>query len=332
MVIEDDNNRPNRSMLEKAWDWNHDGGGLAWREDGEVVWEKGFMDKDGSFERYFKMVQDLPVPFIAHMRIATKGGVRKEFTQPFPVSKTTNLALKGRTKGFVLFHNGTWNNWDDKALEISFKKDVEIPTGKFNDSRAIAWLTSIKGLGFMELLPTQRGVAYGPNSIEIYTGDGFVRVNGILCSNDNFVHKTRSGGGNHVHQIQDNRPMCRNNFCSRRDVDTKGWCPIHIMPVLAMPGSTGVAPAQQTPFPAPTPIPLIPMETAELIHKSGNPFAPPGAILSKGVLKSIRKAYWRMEQGGNKEMAQARKSLELISLFPVFIGWQQLITPPNGAN
>jgi hypothetical protein len=156
---------PTDKMVEQAWKRNDDGGGLAWREknkagDTIVRWHKGIE----SVEEMYDIMMKLPFPYVAHFRIASSGGIRPEFTHPYPVEPNVSVSLKGTTNGYVLFHNGDWKGWDDYMLKTAAGFGARIPRGKFNDTRAMAWLTHVVGDGFLEVLPTQKGFSSDPRT------------------------------------------------------------------------------------------------------------------------------------------------------------------------
>lgn len=332
MIVDDDKKRPSRQMLEKAWNWNCDGAGVAWREENkkgepEVVWEKGFMNAAG-FEEIKDLVEQLPVPYVLHFRIASKngGGVRQSLTHPFPVAVNTGSELSGRTKGYVLFHNGDWQDWHQAALNAALNKGVKIPTGKWNDSRAMAWLCSIYGLGFMELLPEQRGVAFGPKDMEVFSGKGWTRVNDIWCSNDNFLHMSRGGNTGYVGGV------CSFGKCRRFDNLVEGRCPEHrhvnSVDVYNGKGSSEVG-SNTTPFPQIPTGAIIKLEVAERLHQTKNEKGE--RILSKGVIRSIRKGYSRMGEGGKKG-ERAKEDLRYLTSQLISSGRLRLTVPKNGAE
>lgn len=309
MIISRNEDRPTNEMIEKAWDRNKDGGGVAYRgKNGKVVWKKGL-----NFPEMKQFCQEMPTPSVAHFRVASCGGVRPALTHPFPIDVSTSTALEGETDGYVLFHNGDWKRWDEIALQAAVAKGIPIPVGKWSDSRAIAWLMSIYGHGFMELLPTQKGVAFGPKDMDIFTGGGWKKINNVWCSNDYFLSTAvgYSGGW------QGGGTMCYYPRCTRTDnLDLDHRCPEHKLPPRAFPNTnnntTGVGAKEvpQTnalPFLRPTEAPgtYVSIELAEKLHSEGK--------LSKQCLKSIRKAYGKLHLEG-KPGQKARRALELATV------------------
>src|SRR3989304_6023640 len=104
--------RPTAKMVELAFAKNNHGAGVAWRSevDGKPVvrWEKGL-----DIEAIRGRVETLPLPFVCHFRLPSKDtpGKLGHMCHPFPLNSGVSLELKGTTEGYVLFHNGHWNNW-----------------------------------------------------------------------------------------------------------------------------------------------------------------------------------------------------------------------------
>lgn len=194
--------RPTEEMVERAFGHNHDGFGIAWweraegAEGAEVVWKKGVME----VEEAKRLCREIPLPYCAHFRMASVGGVKPELTHPFRINETASLELEGRTTESVLFHNGHWNPWADKALEAAIHSDTPIPIGNWSDTRAMAWMISLYGPGFMELLTTQKGVIMTAQKLSVFTAGGWDKINDVWCSNDYFwLGRSRGSHGGGVY-------------------------------------------------------------------------------------------------------------------------------------
>lgn len=223
--------RPTEHMIDLAFDWNKDGAGIAWREKdrktGEpyVYWRKGL-----NLEEVKDMCAKVPAPFVVHFRVASVGGVRKSLTHPFPVGPDATLALEGRTTGTVLFHNGHWAPWADKALDAAISTGRKIPVGDWSDSRAMAWLVDVFGPGFMELLTQQKGILFGPNKeqLDVFTGGtGWEKINEVWCSNDFFWTKRRVTAGQNSINYSGNSPYnrtCKIGKCQNTALVGKDIC------------------------------------------------------------------------------------------------------------
>ena len=331
LLIDNDGNiRPSDEMIENAWERNPEGGGIAWREnsqDGkgkEVVFHK-----DLSLDEMKELNTKLPLPYIMHFRIASSGGVKAELTHPFPIHKNVPLMLKGRTKGYVLFHNGDWKGYETECREAARGSNTKIPGGFWSDTRAMAWLMSIYGFGYMEMMSGQKGVAFGPTHYEVFNGPGWRKVkdgeNEFWCSNDFFSfgnnHKHKNNNqGNVNHSSSTVEPYCKSQYCHRKDtLDHEGYCPTHSIKKLGpatkndvdlnLRGKSetelGGSSSALTPFRAPLPLAII-----EQFHQEKK--------ISKGLLQKLRGIHEQMLSKNPAMAEKARKMLVLAANSPVF--------------
>lgn len=315
MVVRDDKLRPTEVMIEKAAEYNDDGIGVAYREGDKenrvVVWHKGLENTD--LDEVKKMAKDLPVPYVMHFRAASIGDVCKQLTHPFPIDVKVPLALTGKTKGRVLFQNGTWDDWRKWLLEAIVKSNVKLPAGKWSDTRAMAMLSGIYGDWFMELLSdTQKAVVFGPYDYELFLGkDGWAKVSDIWCSNNHFMTKTRSTTIGYASANWDR--VCRYGPCQRHDVDTYGHCPLHTGGKLVMDavtvGTGGSPSVVSTPF---LPGTIIPLGLADQLHHVKE-FGTGKRAISRNLMKEIKKQHQRMESKDQRESSKGRKALERLT-------------------
>lgn len=214
-----DKTRPSNEMVEKAYDANNAGGGIAFRKDGLVHWKKGL-----SKEEMVAMCADVPAPFVAHFRIPTEGGRRQQLCHPFPIERNVPLDLEGSTDGFVLFHNGHWNAWRAEIHRTVKDFRAKFPSGKWSDTRGMALEAAYYGLGVLEMI-NEKAVAFGPKHMEIISGTtGWTLLDGIWCSNTHFQHRGQTQGN--LGQRQTSR-MCREAQCAKYTWDESGYCPDH---------------------------------------------------------------------------------------------------------
>ena len=178
-------------MIEKMWETNPAGAGIAWRDvfNGEKVvrWMKGL-----DLNAIKAAIANTDPPFIAHFRIPSVGGHCKDLTHPFPITKDASLDLQGVTTGKVLFHNGHWNAWKTTLLEAVIKSPLRLPSGKWSDSRTMAILAHNFGLGILELID-EKVVVMGPEADDldifgIIGTTGWQKVDNIWVSNNHWNH------------------------------------------------------------------------------------------------------------------------------------------------
>lgn len=211
-------------MVHKAAEINNDGCGIAWREKGHVHWEKGLKPVD-----IVKLVKELPLPYVAHFRLASHGMAKDiELTHPFPVEPIEKggfpaiLDLSGKTRGGVLFHNGTFKEWKAWVLDsvprfTTPEHPVRLQAGSWSDTRGLAWLAEHYGTGIIDIFG-EKGVYFSPTDIEMFWGTGWVTIDGITASNSTFHTTTRA----YV-----TPPACKKEGCFRRDTNHTGFCKEH---------------------------------------------------------------------------------------------------------
>ena len=251
--------RPTPEMVGKGYFQNDHGAGIAWRDkdkEGKLIvrWKKGLDE-----EELQELVKTLPLPFVAHMRIASVGGRLPALTHPFPITKTVDLALEGTTHGYVLFHNGHWGQWKDFSKETALKMGAKIPLGHWSDSRAIAWAAYNYGLGMLEWID-EKAVAFGPADLEVIRGNGWDEVDGVWCSNKQWQHvsgyKTydhRQGGmgsffnrGGNAHYEHEVDNYCKNNKVKDTEVKNNAGVSGGDLAKLPFPEVEVIWEAQQT--------------------------------------------------------------------------------------
>lgn len=114
------------AYFDRAWDANSHGGGVVWKEkDGEVMFQKGFMDKK-EFLAKLKTLNKTDTAFIAHFRIKSVGEVKPENCHPFVLDHVT------------FAHNGTLSitpfdgKTDSETFGLACLKDKTIDWIKDN--------------------------------------------------------------------------------------------------------------------------------------------------------------------------------------------------------
>jgi hypothetical protein len=213
MLVQD--KRPTEEMIKKAYETNSHGAGIAWKRNDAVIWRKGL-----DLDEIKRMAKSVPTPYVLHFRIASVGGQAKQLCHPFPIEEEAPLATEGKTKGYVLFHNGHWGKWRDTLLEHLPGK---IPAGKWSDTRAMAWMTAYYGLGFLEFVD-EKAIAFGPGGFEVFKATDWTTIEGVYCSNSLFQYRTHRYHGAHV-SID---PICTFGNCTvRSGLDSDKRCKEH---------------------------------------------------------------------------------------------------------
>ena len=186
---------PEDSELSRGSVKNPDGAGVAWvaphpEQSGVqmIHWKKGL--KDAKEVKEFINDKKLPLPLVIHFRTASVGPKVPELTHPFPIMPGVPLWQEGCANE-VLFHNGTLSNWEDLVLNVGLKSTQKFPEGDWSDSRALAWLTHLKGPGVLNFLSKSSRIAlFYPKAggqIHLY-GSGWIRKDDYSqsCTTDYF--------------------------------------------------------------------------------------------------------------------------------------------------
>jgi len=168
------------SELVNCWYSNSDGAGIAWQSKGYVYFKKGFMELN-DFKKFYDKF-DI-VPHAIHFRTQTSGGVSRDLTHPFVLDFKN--PIEGRTKQGVLFHNGVITNWRSKLDLIAYyciRQKIKFPVGKMSDSRVMAILVKILGIGYLEsIVNYDRFLVMRPSTVNLL-GD-WIKEDGIYFSN-----------------------------------------------------------------------------------------------------------------------------------------------------
>lgn len=183
--------KPTADQISKGYDANSHGAGIAWLEGqpGERVvrWKKGL-----SKEEVTKLSDELSLPQILHFRIPSVGPDKPQFCHPFPITQNAELSLEGKTKGRVLFHNGTWGNWRPNVVDWGLKSGTPLPMGKWSDSRGLAFAAYCVGLGILEFID-ERVAIMGPEGINVFNANGWSKVaDGFWASNMGWNYKIQT--------------------------------------------------------------------------------------------------------------------------------------------
>lgn len=177
-VIDDDTARPTREQVQRMWNRNDHGGGVAWQQDGMLRWQKGI----DSCERMEDYALTLPVPFVLHFRIASVGPKVPLLTHPFIIDQDGANELSGATSKSALFHNGTWNGWANELWKFAVATGKKIPKRPWSDSRAIAYLISFLGEHAIDFVGETIAVIAPEGEVDMY-GSRWSLVDGFYVSN-----------------------------------------------------------------------------------------------------------------------------------------------------
>ena len=159
--------RPSDEQIRQMWDQNSKGGGgAAWRDvmDGVRVvrWKKG-LNKD----EMVALNTTLPFPYVLHFRQPSHDTSDSLLaTHPFQIDEDATSEFEGVVAGWVLFHNGYWNEWRKKLEAIAMTGFKKLPSGAWSDTRGLAWASHYLGFGFLEMV-NERVLCLGPEELDI---------------------------------------------------------------------------------------------------------------------------------------------------------------------
>lgn len=186
VIILAEDSFPKPDTLRSAEALNSHGAGVAWvNEFGSVSYRKNL-----DAEEIITMIETgvIKLPAIIHFRIASVGAVKPELCHPFPIEDNSGLALVGDADA-VLFHNGTWSEWNEHLMNGVISGELAVPDGaSWSDSRAMAVLANRYGYNILNLIKGNKITVLDAKGIHKF-GDGWVTVDGHTCSNNYFVPK-----------------------------------------------------------------------------------------------------------------------------------------------
>lgn len=157
-------------MIEDMFEANDKGAGIAWRdkEKGKHVvrFEKGL---DLAEIKY--LASSAPLPYCAHFRIPTCGpraDIYAPLCHPFPITAGVELNNRGLISSAegVLFHNGHYGKWEETLKDLAIRGMRKIPTGKWSDSRVLAFAAFHMGLGILDIID-EKVIVFPPEPEEI---------------------------------------------------------------------------------------------------------------------------------------------------------------------
>lgn len=168
------NKKISRSDLRDAWNYNPDGGGLAYLKNGKVNVLKGFLKFDDFIDACGDIINDTSLERVIHFRFTSRGETNRGQTHPFPLSKSkkdlNKIAYSTTTP--VLFHNGTLSC----KVEDGFNDtQTWIKQSLYKYKNDLSFLLKILNVN------SSRWVIVSPNKVTVT--DDFINENGIYYSN-----------------------------------------------------------------------------------------------------------------------------------------------------
>jgi hypothetical protein len=174
-----------RNMLKKAVARNKDGIGFAWIDGDKVRFKKSVSIKEALALR-----KSLPLPYVFHARYTTEGKTIPELCHPFPVTRANSRRTSGKFKR-VLFHNGTWTSWASTVKSVEERYGATLPSGPMSDSRAMAFVVAVLGVGVLDMPHGQRYAILDKDGPHLF-GKGWSKWNGYWVSNTRWADPPKS--------------------------------------------------------------------------------------------------------------------------------------------
>lgn len=163
-------------MLDRIVVHNNDGVGIAWiNEKDRVEW---FKSKNHNAIK--PLLNDVPMPYFVHARLATIGGDNLNLVHPFPIELFPRTGIVG-TANAVFAHNGHISEWETFLALADHK--VKIRPSKWSDSRAIAHILARQGTSMVlkRLQKYNRFVILSKKGLRMY-GDWIKEEDGLFLS------------------------------------------------------------------------------------------------------------------------------------------------------
>lgn len=112
IIAKEKNSRiPTEEELKNSFEYNNDGAGFMYTDNGKIVIDKGYMNLESFLKHYNKLLHKYNnfenKSLIIHCRIGTSGKNNKGNTHPYPITSNERLLHKKYTKQDIgIAHNG----------------------------------------------------------------------------------------------------------------------------------------------------------------------------------------------------------------------------------
>ena len=144
IIAKDKKNRlPKIKELEYCFDYNSDGAGFMYTDNGKVIIDKGYMTKEDFLARYKTLCKKynyfINKCLVIHCRIGTAGTNTAQNTHPYALTKKINKLHKTYTKASVgIAHNGIISDYQphgDKDINDTQNFIRTYMTRKFKEDK-----------------------------------------------------------------------------------------------------------------------------------------------------------------------------------------------------
>ena len=173
---------PSEKLLKTCWNNNPDGAGFCYNTKNGVIIHKGYL-KFEDFYKDFKKHNYKNCDLIIHFRIATHGGVNKECTHPFVISKNIEDLKKLHVKCKSAFvHNGIISGYGSRT-------DNGVSDTMDYVTKIIANIPYINKT-LLDNLAKEKSSRFAIiNKNNFVVGGAWIKDNGIYYSNDSYKER-----------------------------------------------------------------------------------------------------------------------------------------------
>lgn len=171
------------SDLDRLIRANPDGIGVAWidAKAKRVRWHKALK----ATKKVRHLLATLPLPYVAHVRLATIGASVAQLAHPFPIEDKPRLDLRGSSRRGVLLHNGHVHHWELLLAATGIRVPDKVKQYRerllWSDSRALASVVAHAGSSVLGLVTSSRFAVVRPSGVQRF-GSGWTIENGIAFS------------------------------------------------------------------------------------------------------------------------------------------------------
>lgn len=198
---------PSKKELENSFNYNSDGAGLMYVDNGKVHIHKGFMTFNSFYKHYKKLLIKYnnfkDKSLVLHFRIGTSSGNTPKNTHPYPVSSNEkDLHKLFMTTDLAIAHNGIISDYTPENKNASKTNDTQEFIMKYISPiykhYKLFYLNKYL-LNGMESITNSKLVFLDKNDNLYYVGD-FINDNNLKFSNDSYERNIYSYyGGYHYH-------------------------------------------------------------------------------------------------------------------------------------
>jgi len=181
---------PNEEELKNSFEYNSDGAGFMYVDNGKVVIDKGYMTYDSFIKHYHKLLQKYNnfnnKSLVIHCRIGTSGKNTKGNTHPYPITNKQRLlkSKKVYTDEIGIVHNGIIRGYGT----INGLNDTQEYISKYLYPLYKNYEDFYKNEGIRENIAISTGSKFAilENTEKIYLIGEFIEDNGLYFSNETY--------------------------------------------------------------------------------------------------------------------------------------------------